>query len=238
MSERRTFRGFTLVELLVVVAILSLLLAMLMPTFARSKALAERANCASFRHQFLVGMGAYATQNRGSFLIDKTWCPHWRDAPAFDHFTQRYLGGQDWIWDCPTWSYHLAGVRQASSKIWSGGTHITHGSLYVAGKAKMAGNWLTLGSEWYSPMGVQDPGDWAVIGCRIERTTPMSATAWSTTIVHGPGPGKVRWTSFNTPIDQAGNEGGNVGYADGSAKWIDVQQLKPHLANNGTEYYW
>jgi len=36
----------------------------------------------------------------------------------------------------------------------------------------------------------------------------------------------------------AGNEGGNVGYTDGSAKWVDVRQLKPHLASNGTEYYW
>ena len=64
-TPRLSFRGFTLVELLVVVAILSLLLALLTPVLRRAKYQARSSICGSDKHQVAAGLYAYASANRG-----------------------------------------------------------------------------------------------------------------------------------------------------------------------------
>jgi len=60
----RAMRGFTLVELLVVVAIIALLVAILMPTLSRATELARRAVCASSLHGLGQAWHVYWTQGR------------------------------------------------------------------------------------------------------------------------------------------------------------------------------
>ncbi|HOD81987.1 MAG: hypothetical protein BWX88_04399 [Planctomycetes bacterium ADurb.Bin126] len=60
-------RGFTLVELLVVVALVSLLLALLTPSLRRSKHLARLAICGSGQKQYVYACGVYAGSQRGFF---------------------------------------------------------------------------------------------------------------------------------------------------------------------------
>ncbi|HOD81972.1 MAG TPA: prepilin-type N-terminal cleavage/methylation domain-containing protein [Phycisphaerae bacterium] len=64
-SLRVSSRAFTLVELLVVVAIISLLLALLTPTLHRTKYLTRSSICGSDKHQVAAGLYAYASANRG-----------------------------------------------------------------------------------------------------------------------------------------------------------------------------
>ncbi len=64
---RVSSRAFTLVELLVVVAILSLLLALLTPTLQRTKYLTRSSICGSDKHQVAAGLYAYASANRGFY---------------------------------------------------------------------------------------------------------------------------------------------------------------------------
>lgn len=66
MDIRRK-RGFTLVELLVVIGIIAILMSMLMPALARAKQKAHRVNCLNNIRQ--VGMSAtmYAGDNDGEF---------------------------------------------------------------------------------------------------------------------------------------------------------------------------
>jgi len=62
-----TAAGFTLVELLVVVAIIALLIAILLPSLGRVRELATRAVCASNQRQIALTTLTYATEYRGRF---------------------------------------------------------------------------------------------------------------------------------------------------------------------------
>ncbi len=58
-------RAFTLIEVLVVVAIIALLVSILIPALTRAKDQARRAVCAAHLHQDLLGINAYVNENRG-----------------------------------------------------------------------------------------------------------------------------------------------------------------------------
>ena len=59
--------GFTLVELMVVVAIVAMLIALTLPALARARDLARLTQCASNLHQIVTAMNAYAAQWQGRF---------------------------------------------------------------------------------------------------------------------------------------------------------------------------
>lgn len=58
-------RAFTLVELLVVTAILALLAGLLLPVFARSRERARLTDCALKLRQFAVALNLYRADNDG-----------------------------------------------------------------------------------------------------------------------------------------------------------------------------
>jgi prepilin-type N-terminal cleavage/methylation domain-containing protein/prepilin-type processing-associated H-X9-DG protein len=67
--RRSAPRGFTLVELLVVIGIIALLIALLLPTMQRAREQAKSAQCLSNLHQMGVAAAAYAADNRGLFPL-------------------------------------------------------------------------------------------------------------------------------------------------------------------------
>lgn len=57
--------GFTLIEVLVVVALIALLVSILLPSLARARSQGRNAQCLSNLHQLTMGAMEYAAENRG-----------------------------------------------------------------------------------------------------------------------------------------------------------------------------
>ena len=81
-SYARRRRGFTLVELLVVIGIIALLIAILMPSLARSREQAKRIQCMSNLRQICLATLQYTTDNKG-------WFPRAAASGTAD---------DDWLW--------------------------------------------------------------------------------------------------------------------------------------------
>ncbi len=66
---RRSRRGFTLVELLVVVGIIAVLVGLLLPSLAIARRAAERATCLSKLHQIQLAAAAHAVTHHGCYPL-------------------------------------------------------------------------------------------------------------------------------------------------------------------------
>jgi prepilin-type N-terminal cleavage/methylation domain-containing protein len=70
--KRSSRAGFTLIEVLVVVAIIALLVAILIPSLQRARDQAKRAVCTSNMHQSILALSAYATDFKSN-LPSRGW---------------------------------------------------------------------------------------------------------------------------------------------------------------------
>lgn len=121
---RRTACGFTLIEVLVVVAIIAVLLAVLLPSLSRARHQSRRTVCQSNLHQIGTIWNMYAAEQRGAYPV--AYDPdgvgifgNWTLLPKaqrdkFDRARYGLQGGK--IMYCPYWE---GAWNQDSNRIWN-----------------------------------------------------------------------------------------------------------------------
>jgi prepilin-type N-terminal cleavage/methylation domain-containing protein len=144
-GPRRLRRGFTLVELLVVIGIIAVLIGILLPALNRAREHAKIAQCAAQLRQVVLAARAYAAENKDQIA------PWAKDASAKWFTAYRNFGDADFVasstnspgnqlnvqraWNWPYWANAATGTEITSPQLGAGIgrlilTHHLGGSFY------------------------------------------------------------------------------------------------------------
>jgi prepilin-type N-terminal cleavage/methylation domain-containing protein len=231
--------AFTLIEVLVVIAIIALLLAILIPSLATAKEKSRRVVCQSNLHQFSIGLNGYANSNRQMLPSGRSDMPGDEHTPVLATRTRKELLKyvDQRVLECP----------------WLGGPFKNTGGWYYPGYGYVLGyNYLGGHREtpWTAPEGYEL---WKSPQTISDRTTVPILTelnAWTT--------GEQRtWAPHGTrgPITQYGDQGkggmtsveagaagGNSCLMDGSVSWKHISSMKYYQGSqihmNGCRTMW
>jgi prepilin-type N-terminal cleavage/methylation domain-containing protein len=251
-------KGFTLVELLVVISIIALLMAILLPALGRARAFARRSVCASRIRQTMLSVMAYADTNKDTFpkgamgapmsaiIQGKGWSqPNWLWHTDYDYIA-KYLKDTRIMMctDVPAYvknGVDYMGVRyQGRPYIPNWLTGSWKGNTYLLGYGYMAGHYSQF---WADPTVYTDPS-----GAKAEPwISPSRATdkgnlplvidivsyddGESLFVAHaGSGPMEIDGPPPKISIQQQAPAGGlNVGTMDGAVQWKGIKNTKPHM---------
>ncbi|MBI1371517.1 MAG: prepilin-type N-terminal cleavage/methylation domain-containing protein [Phycisphaera sp.] len=251
-TTRRDARGFTIVELLVVMSILVLLLSIVLPSMARSREIGRRAVCASRQHQTHMTVLSIAS-DRFSQLPDTqrdtdnqdhvTWVNH----DLFERF-QEYAGLEPFKFTGPNDTEFIADRQMdifycANRRDWERNTSFGHrlGFFYLFGRGgKLPLPWSGDDPDrpWTkSPRMLHDDPTLLFLSDIVEQGTVVPNV---TSLAHASnGPSMTIAGAVDDP-GQLGGEGVNSTYLDGSVRWRSQGALVCHSSTKtgGIKGWW
>jgi prepilin-type N-terminal cleavage/methylation domain-containing protein/prepilin-type processing-associated H-X9-DG protein len=225
-SQRRS--GFTLIEVLVVVAIIALLVAILIPSLSRARENARRVVCQSNLSQLQKGTIFYLADYKGVFPPHRTWVPvgtpNRNDLGEWVWFNllERYTKSRE-IPHCPT----LALQTQADAGVnspWAWGydrKRIGYGynafflGLYNHGEPEGAAPWISY--CWFKESKVKKPS----MNLIYADTNPRLDNEWCSQL----------WWPWITGLEKINDNrhlgGGNVAFNDGHVEFRRKGTINP-----------
>lgn len=205
--------AFTLIEMLVVIAIIALLVSLLVPAVSRSLNRAARIRCLNNLRQIAIGTVNWATEHQGELPEAQ------RDVGTFPHAFMNYedifgenLGERDSVMFCPG---KLLKVRNPETVNYD--TKFTT-YQYFHFDPPFLGTYQSDKPD-FSFMDTY-PNEAALWGC-LAITTSAGVTL-----------------AHNEPSVSEPLSGMNAVYLDGHGTWVDPENLEHYFTVNGAQYHW
>jgi prepilin-type N-terminal cleavage/methylation domain-containing protein/prepilin-type processing-associated H-X9-DG protein len=191
-------RGFTLIELLVVIAIIAILAAILFPVFARAREKARQTSCLSNMKQIALSVDMYLQDYDTCYPMNIHLAG--TQVVTFYHVLQPYMKNNQ-IMQCPSEAERMSAAEMQAL-------------LPVP---------LAAGLSYFSYNGnyslFEDGPNNVLTGANDAVVNQSEVPRPSETFVLGDGEIELNPNLFNSPVLSAHNEGFNVAFADGHAKW-------------------
>ncbi len=220
-AMREKHRGFTFIELLVVVAIIAILAALLLPALNRAKTSAKSAVCKSNLRQLGIGFRLYVDEFGKYPLMGLSYVTaddnRIRELDWDEAFLAPYCGGSNNVFRCP------------ASK------HYTFGDY---GYNHKGGSGLGLGGEWVYSSETEDGHIVPTAESRVLVPSDMIAIGDGNVSLAPYAPTNFLWGTMDYwGIDPNHSQGANVVFCDGHVEYGKIRDwVKPDDAHRRRWY--
>ena len=233
----KTVRGFTLLELLVVIAVIAILAALLLPALARGKATAERAVCQGNLRQIAMAMEMYAqdferypTIMRHIVTGSISTGMKGSSVSLWNAYILPYLSSNRNVFYCPAFPAGFRWTLEPSEAGYNFSTNIQGNRPFsyaanLTGASTFGGSGMGNGGLGRKPSEFKNPGGMIAVGDDTDHTNldriPLKewgakVGGWGFFTLGGRFSGR---SNPYAPIGKIHNQGGNMVFLDGHVEW-------------------
>jgi prepilin-type N-terminal cleavage/methylation domain-containing protein/prepilin-type processing-associated H-X9-DG protein len=210
-KELTQSRGFTLIELIVVIAIIAILAAMLLPAIQKAKEKSRRAVCLSNLRQLGSALSIYANENEGWLPMHPGAVGPWLwDLPIATRDAIVHAGAQRHIFYCPS------GSIQDTDELWNFGGYCVTGYFWLVQRYRPFPP--LRGKRYQTKIDGDNPTKTEIVIDAVISQGRDFTEIWG-------GWGEPHRTSH---LDDYKPAGGNILFLDGHAKWrhFDAMEIR------------
>ena len=227
-------KKFTLLELLIVIAIIAILLSLLLPSLSRAREIARRAVCLSNQQQIYRGQISIAKDRNGKFAGASNVI---RLKAVDIHEMNLYDTAVD-IWKCPNWNFDkddsIFDLTEEQRE-----DHLSRNMQIMIAYHMLTGNVSKdeegLAQSWQGYKSVYDKWETPMI---TDRTISPRNSVYRTKILHGYNGGLLVDVNYVFEVKPYGCEGKNETSVDGSSSWVSVNEMIPHKVTGSQIGFW